>query len=37
LDAFVEKFPNAGRIVITPENFPQFSQERLAFLEKLAV
>jgi predicted AAA+ superfamily ATPase len=37
LDAFVEKFPNARRIVITPENFPQFSQERLAFLEKLAV
>jgi predicted AAA+ superfamily ATPase len=37
LDAFVEKFPNARRIVITPENFQQFSQERLAFLEKLAV
>jgi hypothetical protein len=33
----VEKFPNARRIVITPENFPQFSRERLAFLEKLAV
>jgi predicted AAA+ superfamily ATPase len=37
LDAFVEKFPNARRIVITPENFQHFSQERLAFLEKLAV
>jgi predicted AAA+ superfamily ATPase len=37
LNAFVEKFPNARRIVITPENFLQFSQERLAFLEKLAV
>ena len=37
LDAFVEKFPNARRIVITPENFLQFSHERLAFLEKLAV
>jgi predicted AAA+ superfamily ATPase len=37
LDAFLEKFPKALRIVITPENFPQFSQERLAFLEKLAV
>jgi len=37
LDAFVENFPNARRIVITPENFPQFSQERLAFLDKLAV
>jgi hypothetical protein len=37
LDAFLEKFPNARRIVITPENFLQFSRERLAFLEKLAV
>jgi predicted AAA+ superfamily ATPase len=37
LDAFVGKFPNARRIVITPENFLQFSHERLAFLEKLAV
>lgn len=37
LDAFLEKFPNARRIVITPENFLQFSQERLAFLEKLVI
>lgn len=37
LDAFVKKFPNARRIVITPENFPQFSQERVAFLDKLAL
>lgn len=37
LDAFVENFPNARRIVITPENFAQFSQGRLAFIEKLAV
>lgn len=28
LDAFVEKFPNARRIVITVEKFLQFSQER---------
>jgi len=37
LNAFVEKISNARRIVITPENFLHFSQERLAFLEKLAV
>ena len=37
LDAFVAKFPQAGRVLITPENFLQFSQERVGFLEKIAV
>ena len=37
LDAFVAKFPQAGRVLITPENFQQFSQERVGFLEKIAV
>jgi predicted AAA+ superfamily ATPase len=37
LDAFVAKFPKAGRVLITPENFLQFSEERVAFLEKIAV
>lgn len=37
LDAFVAKFPKSGRVLITPENFLQFSQERVSFLEKIAV
>lgn len=37
LVAFVAKFPQAGRVLITPENFLQFSQERVGFLEKIAV
>lgn len=37
LDAFIEKFPTARRIVITPENFLQFSNEQIAFLQNVAM
>ena len=37
LDAFVAKFPKTSRVLITPENFPQFSQEGVSFLEKIGV
>lgn len=37
LEAFTEKFPEAKRVLITPENFAQFSKEGFAFLEKIAV
>lgn len=36
LDAFAEKFPKSSRIIITPENFPQFSDSPNKFLAALA-
>lgn len=36
LDAFAEKFPRAARILITPENFPRFSESPEKFLARLA-
>jgi hypothetical protein len=36
LDSFLEKFPTATRTIITPENFPQFSENPRNFLAQLA-
>jgi hypothetical protein len=36
LDSFLEKFPDATRTIITPENFPQFSENPRNFLTQLA-
>ena len=36
LDSFVDKFPTATRIIITPENFPQFSENPRNFLTQVA-
>jgi predicted AAA+ superfamily ATPase len=36
LDSFLEKFPIATRTIITPENFPQFSENPRNFLAQLA-
>jgi predicted AAA+ superfamily ATPase len=35
LDAFAEKFPKVSRIIVTPENFPQFSDSPNKFLAAL--
>jgi hypothetical protein len=35
LDSFLEKFPTATRTIITPENFPQFSENPRNFLSQL--
>jgi predicted AAA+ superfamily ATPase len=37
LNAFMEKFPNAHPVIITPENFAQFSENSRNFLESIAV
>jgi predicted AAA+ superfamily ATPase len=36
LDSFLGKFPTATRTIITPENFPQFSENPRNFLAQLA-
>ena len=36
LDSFLEKFPTATRTIITPQNFPQFSENPRNFLAQLA-
>jgi predicted AAA+ superfamily ATPase len=36
LDSFLEIFPTATRTIITPENFPQFSENPRNFLAQLA-
>lgn len=36
LDSFLDKFPTATRIIITPENFPQFSENPRNFLTQVA-
>jgi len=36
LEAFQKKFPTAQRLLITPENFPQFSKDPQNFLTQLA-
>jgi predicted AAA+ superfamily ATPase len=35
LDSFLEKFPTSTRTIITPENFPQFSENPRNFLAQL--
>jgi predicted AAA+ superfamily ATPase len=37
LNAFMEKFPNAHPVIITPENFAQFSENSRNFLDSIAV
>jgi hypothetical protein len=36
-NAFMEKFPNAHPVIITPENFAQFSENSRNFLDSIAV
>jgi len=36
LNAFMEKFPNARPVIITPENFAQFSENSRNFLDSIA-
>ena len=37
LNAFMEKFPDARSVIITPENFAQFSGNARKFLDTIAV
>ncbi|MEI6609669.1 MAG: ATP-binding protein [Deltaproteobacteria bacterium] len=37
LNAFMEKFPKARPVIITPENFAQFSENSRNFLDSIAV